>query len=244
MVQIKIDPSIQSSETHSQLNAYGIQVSEASKWSLAKSKSDNWMIVDSEKRKLEIDFDTNKHDYNRSHKGSGELIARSLGIKEDIKNVVDLSAGLGIDAVLLAQIGFQVTSVERCPILIFLLHEAQKKTTRKEVKGINWILSDSKKFLTDYKLESPTSCYFDPMYPEKKKTALPRQEMVIFRELVGQDTDAESTLKLALQKGFVRTSVKRPVKAEELIEKPDYHLASKLIRFDIYYPRQTTGAKL
>ena len=244
MVQIKIDPSIQSSEIQSQLNAYGIQVSDTSKWILTKSKSDNWMIVDSEKRKLEIDFDTNKHDYSRSHKGSGELIARSLGIKEDIKNVVDLSAGLGIDAVLLAQIGFQVISVERCPILVFLLHEAQKKTTRKEVKGINWVLSDSKNFLTDYKLEGPTSCYFDPMYPEKKKTALPRQEMVIFRELVGQDPDAEATLKLALQKGFVRTSVKRPVKAEELIEKPDYHLASKLIRFDIYYPRQTTGAAL
>lgn len=243
MVQIKIDPSFQSPEIQSQLAAYGIQVSETSKWCLTKSKTDNWMIVDSEKRKLEIDFDMNKHDYNRSHKGSGELIARSLGIKEDIKNVVDLSAGLGIDAVLLAQIGFKVTSVERCPILIFLLHEAQKKTIRKEVKAINWVLGDSRIFLTDYKLEGPTSCYFDPMYPEKKKTALPRQEMVIFRELVGQDNDAEVTLTLAIKKGFVRTSVKRPLKAEVLIAGPDYQLASKLIRFDIYYPRKTTGAK-
>lgn len=244
MVQIKIDPSFLSDEIISKLDAYGIQNVENSKWLLTQSKIGNWIIVDSDKRKLEIDFDSNKHDYNRNHKGSGELIARSLGIKEDIKTVVDLSAGLGIDAVLLAQIGFKVVSVERCPILIFLLHEAQKKTQRKEIKEITWILSDSRIFLTDYKIKEPTSCYFDPMYPEKKKTALPRQEMVIFRELVGTDGDADSTLKLAVKKGFVRTSVKRPVKAEVLLEAPDFQLASKLVRFDVYYPRPSKGAKL
>lgn len=238
MVQINLDPKYSSDEIASHLDEhYGIQVKENAEWNLTKSKNDNWMLVDSASRKLEIDFDLNKHDYHRTHKGSGELIARALGIKDNIKNVIDLTAGLGIDAVFLAQLGFSVISIERNPILVFLLHEAQKKTQRPEVKSIQWKLADSRIFLTDYTLSQPTSCYFDPMYPEKKKSALPRQEMVIFRELVGADADAQGTLQLAVQKGFVRTAVKRPLKAEVLLESPDFQLSSKLVRYDIYYPR-------
>ncbi len=238
MVQIKLDQRYFSDEVASYLDEqYGIQVKEKAEWTLTKSKNDNWMLVDSALRKLEIDFDLNKHDYQRTHKGSGELIARALGIKDNIKNVVDLTAGLGIDAVFLSQLGFNVISIERNPVLVFLLHEAQKKTLRPEVRSIQWKLADSRIFLTDYQISQPTSCYFDPMYPEKKKSALPRQEMVIFRELVGADTDAQGTLQLAVQKGFVRTAVKRPLKAEVLLESPDFQLSSKLVRYDIYYPR-------
>ena len=238
MVQINLDQKFFSKEISSQLDEqYGIQIKETSAWTLTKSKNDNWMLTDSASRKLEIDFDLNKHDYQRTHKGSRELIARALGIKDQIKNVVDLTAGLGIDAVFLARLGFKVTSVERNPILVFLLHEAQKKTLSAEVKSIKWVLADSRIFLTDYQITEPTSCYFDPMYPDKKKSALPRQEMVIFRELVGADADGPGTLQLALQKGFVRTAVKRPLKAEVLLEAPDFQLSSKLVRYDIYYPR-------
>ncbi len=243
MVQIKVDASVQSDDLSLQLNSYGIRIADDSKWCLKKSLENNWQIVDLENRKLQIDFDLNKHDYQRTHRGSGELIARALGIKENIKQVVDLSAGLGIDAVLLSQLGFEVTSIERNPLLVFLLQEAQKKTQRTEIKKIKWILSDAAVFLNDLHLKVPTSCYFDPMYPEKKKTALPRQEMVIFRELIGADDDAKTILSKALQKGFVRTAVKRPVKAEVLLERPDFQLASKLVRFDIYYSRALTGVK-
>ncbi len=237
MVQLKVDPSFLSQELILQLDAIEIQVSEKSNWYLTKSKESNWLLSDFHNRKLEIDFDRNKKDYQRLHKGSGELIARALGIKEKIRSVVDLTAGLGIDAVLLAQIGFQVTSIERNPILYFLLQEAQKKTQNSVIKKINWILSDSKSFLDKFKITDSVSCYFDPMYPDKKKSALPRQEMIIFRELVGNDLDAAVTLELALKKGFYRTVVKRPVKAELLMEAPDFKLASKLVRFDVYYPQ-------
>ena len=243
MVQLKVDSSFLSKDLTAQLDQLGVTVSDDAKFYLTQSKDKNWLLIDSEKRKLEIDFDLNKHDYHRTHKGSGELIARALGVKEHIKKVVDLTSGLGIDAVLLAQIGFEVTSIERNPILYFLLQEAQKKTQRKEIQNIKWILGDSRIYLTDYKVTEPTSCYYDPMYPEKKKSALPRQEMVIFRELVGSDDDSLSTLKLAVHKGFNRTAVKRPVKAEVILEAPDFQLTSKLVRFDIYYPRPLPGVE-
>lgn len=241
MVQIKVDSSLHSKELFYKLETLGIQISENACWLLTKSNNGNWLLIDSEKRKLEIDFDQNRLDYQRIHKGSGELIARSLGIKENVKNIIDLTAGLGIDAVFLAQIGFKVTSIERNPVLIFLLREAQKKTQCPKIKMIDWVFSDSKVFLKNYKFLAQTSCYFDPMYPEKKKSALPRQEMVIFRELVGSDEDASTTLALAAGKGFSRTVVKRSVKAPLLLERPDFQLTSKLIRYDVYYPRSTIG---
>ena len=237
MVQIKLDPSVESPEVISQIESHDIQISQEARWTLTKSKNDNWVLLDDEKRKLEIDFDNDTADYQRTHKGSGELIARALGIKHQIKNVIDLTAGLGIDAVFLAQLGFKVTSIERNPILVFLLKEAQKKTKREEVKSIRWVGADARIFLTDYKITEPTSCYFDPMFPEKKKSALPRQEMVIFREIIGSDEDAFSTLQMAVHQGFVRTVVKRPVKADVILEGPDFQLTSKLVRYDIYYPR-------
>lgn len=54
-----------------------------------------------------------------------------------MNHILDLTAGLGIDAVFLSQLGFQVTSIERNPLLVFLLQEAQKKTNREEIKKLN-----------------------------------------------------------------------------------------------------------
>ena len=78
--------------------------------------------------------------------------------------------------------------------------------------------------------------YFDPMFPEKQKSALPRQEMVFFKELVGSDSDADAVLKKAIASGSAkRVVVKRPLKAPLLGNlKPQAFVAGKLVRFDIY----------
>ena len=146
MVQIKVDASFFSKELSSELELLGVTVSDRSKFYLTQSKDKNWLLLDSEKRKLEIDFDLNKHDYNRTHKGSGELMARALGVKDKIKKVVDLTSGLGIDAVLLSQIGFEVTSIERNPLLYFLLKRAQEKSVRKEIQNQQVILNQKVTF--------------------------------------------------------------------------------------------------
>ncbi len=239
MVQVALDPEIESKEIRSQLAEYNIQESSQASWILTRSKEDNLTVVDVDGRRLEIDFDRQVADYKRTHRGSGEPLAKALGFKKDVRNVVDLTAGLGIDAVFLAQIGFRVTSLERNPLLIFLLHAAQKKTQRPEIKNIKWIYSDAKSFLQNYQLPARTSCYFDPMYPEKKKAALPRQEMVVFRQMVGADVDARDTLRVALEKEFTRTVVKRPLKGEVLVDKPNFQLTSKLIRYDVYLPHMS-----
>ncbi len=186
-----------------------------------------------------IDFDNNKKDYFRkSPKGGQELLTKAIAGDKKLKNVLDLSAGLAIDAVFLSQNGFQVTALERNPQLYRMLCSALEKTCREDLKNLRFILGDSKKFL----IELPEDhlyqvAYFDPMYPEKKKSALPRKEMQIFRQLVGNDDDGAEVLRLALGKNFQRIVVKRPIKAEPLLPQVVHSFKGNSVRFDLYIQR-------
>jgi 16S rRNA (guanine1516-N2)-methyltransferase len=117
-----------------------------------------------------------------------------------------------------------------------MLVEAQKLSTRPEVKTIRFINENSLNVLSrlsqaDLKKQS---FYFDPMFPETKKDALPKKEMQIFRELVGLDLDSVDVVKRAAEVKVARLVIKRPRKAEPLFEKPRYFLEGRLIRYDVY----------
>jgi 16S rRNA (guanine1516-N2)-methyltransferase len=183
---------------------------------------------------LKYDFDNNRIDYNRSQIGKKEPLARALGIEKGVKNVLDLSMGLAVDSVFLSQLGFQVTSLERNGLLHFLALEGQKISSRPVVRSIQFLHSEALSYLQSHSLAPQISIYFDPMFPEKKKSALPRQEMQFFKKLVGADEDAAEVLKLAIEKNVNRVVVKRPVKAEPLWGKPSHQLKTKLVRYDVY----------
>ncbi len=192
-------------------------------------------LVDSKRRILEIDF--LKDHLNYQHKeirGKNELLAKALGYSKGARRVLDLSAGLGIDAVFMTQLGFQVTSVERSKLLFVLLDEALKKAPVLQSK-LRFVSADSYEYL-----RSPESSreidaiFFDPMYPHKKKTALPKQEMVVFRELVGNDEDASMVLEAALRWPVSRVVVKRPKGAKELLSGVRHAYEGKVVRYDVY----------
>ncbi|MFN9066563.1 MAG: class I SAM-dependent methyltransferase, partial [Bdellovibrionales bacterium] len=183
---------------------------------------------------LQYDFDNNRIDYSRNQIGKKEPLVRALGIEKGIQKVLDLSMGLAIDSVLLSQLGFQVTSLERNGILHFLAIEGQKVSLRPEVQRIQFVHSQAASYLESQNLLLDCSIYFDPMFPEKKKAALPRQEMQFFKKLVGADEDAAQVLKLALEKNVNRVVVKRPIKAEPLWGIPSHQLKTKLVRYDVY----------
>ncbi len=195
------------------------------------------LLKDQEGRKLEIDFDKNHLDYQRrGHRGKNEMIAKALGVAKGVRRVLDLSVGLGVDSVFLSQLGFQVTGVERSPALYLLLKEAFAKTHKPELQNYSLICSDGLSFLKERKNSiTVDAIYFDPMYPHKKnKTALPKQEMVVFRDLVGDDSDASEVLKAALTWPVRRVVVKRPLKAEELLPGVAHAFEGKVVRYDTY----------
>lgn len=187
-------------------------------------------IFDQEGRKFKIDFQGDITNYHKVKSSvNKEPLAKALGSGHKGFKLLDLSAGLGVDSVFLHQLGFKVTAVERNPLVYMAL-----KIASEYLPGIEFIYSDSLKFLETVLPEQFDVSYFDPMFPKKKKSALPKQEMVFFKNLVGHDEDAINIVNLAIEKKlFKRFVVKRPLTADSF-KKPAGSIEGKIIRYDIY----------
>ncbi|MBC7743045.1 MAG: class I SAM-dependent methyltransferase [Bdellovibrionaceae bacterium] len=193
------------------------------------------IIYDMAGNKFSIDFNENRINYHKKKSTiKSEILSRALGAGRAGLRVLDISAGLAIDTVFLAQLGYQVTALERNPLIFLALQRAYEQCTEGFKINIKFFHASAIYFLNTNS-EIFDVIYFDPMFPEKTKSALPRQEMVFFKSLVGNDSDAVAVLKQCVRrKGLNRVVVKRPLKAPVLGLKPHSHVDGKLIRFDIY----------
>lgn len=192
------------------------------------------LVQDNEGRKMRIDFIKDRSTYHKVKKGlQSEPLSRALGGGKKGLRLVDFSAGLGVDAIFLSQLGFQVTAVERNPIVFMCLKLAWLQLPEEKQKQVQFEFSSAQKFIQSTTSEFDVG-YFDPMFPAKAKSALPKQEMVIFKELVGADPDSEEVVASILQANKLkRLVVKRPLSAVPLM-KPQGQIEGKIIRYDIY----------
>ncbi len=188
-----------------------------------------------------IDFLSGKTQYRLLHGGGcQQLLARAVGLrkKKDI-TICDISAGFGQDALQLAALGAEVTMLERSPIVWALLADAWTRAQQHpKIRALRWklIQTDAKSFLQTLTPDQyPQVIYFDPMFPERKKSALVKKEMRILRQIVGEDADAGEILELALKVAKNRVVVKRPRLASIIPGTiPSFQMQGQSSRFDIY----------
>jgi 16S rRNA (guanine1516-N2)-methyltransferase len=77
--------------------------------------------------------------------------------------------------------------------------------------------------------------YLDPMFPQRRKTALVKKEMRFFQDIVGSDADSHDLLRAALRVSRRRVVVKRPIMGGYLGELvPDHSISGKTTRYDVY----------
>ena len=169
--------------------------------------------------------------YRRATTSRRQPIARAVGLKRGRPTVVDATAGLGRDTMVLAFLGCAVTAVERSPILGVMLRDGLERAAQ-EAEGqgelervlrnrIRLIIGDAREVLTQLPAqEAPEVVYLDPMFPPKKKTALPKKEMRVLRRLVGDDPDAGMLLETARRVARARVVVKRTPHAPLLAPAP------------------------
>lgn len=190
-------------------------------------------------RPIEVDFTAARTDIHGQRGWRQHLIAKAVGIKSGGRpKVLDVTAGLGRDALTLASIGCQVTMIERSSVMAALLKDALARLPEEgrgkhlqliEADAIQWLQSQAQPKEYDV-------IYIDPMHPEREKTALVKKEMRIVRSLVGADSDSASLLEMGLQMARKRVVVKRGRHSERLTGvEPSRELLGKSIRFDIYY---------
>ncbi|MFA6408822.1 MAG: class I SAM-dependent methyltransferase [Gammaproteobacteria bacterium] len=196
-----------------------------------------------------INFNDKRLLYRCSSKATPELLLKALGVKRNAEfaslgyKILDLTAGLGQDSYVLARAGCVVTMLERSNAVAALLEDALKHLKKDPeycALPLGLIHIDSEAYLhkllqSEDRSNFPDAVYIDPMFPEKRKTALPKKEMRILRELVGDDTDSDALLPLALQVAKKRVVVKRPRLAPFLNnKKPNFSLTGQSSRFDVY----------
>lgn len=180
----------------------------------------------------------------RRNKGGGELIVKAVSGSKDIKpSVLDVTAGLGRDCFVLASWGYDVTALERSPVVFSLLEDGLERARllgdadlRSVVQRLQIVHTDAIPYLNERATSNPPDVVvIDPMFPPSKKSALVKKEMRAFHYVVGPDHDGSLLLEAALRAATYRVVVKRPKKAEFLAgEKPNFSLEGKAIRFDIY----------
>lgn len=209
-----------------------------SKFALVKTERGLELKYD-DRLSLFIDFINDKFNYHRKFTSpKTEVFAKALGWNAGSRSVLDLTAGLGIDAVFAAQLGFKVVALERNEAVYALLKDAQERS-QGHIKGdLKFSSANAKDYLATLKIEdAPDTIYYDPMYPHEKKSALPNKNMQVFRELIGTDEAEESIVKLALKTAKNRVVIKRPLKAPFVLANPNLQLKGKLVRYDVYFAK-------
>ena len=177
--------------------------------------------------------------------GRGQAIAKAMGIKSGITpRVLDTTAGLAADAFVLATLGCPLTLIERSPVIACLIDNAIERASLSEnfqtilKQGFEVINCDANDYIR-HRLATgkpaPDVIYIDPMYPERKKSALVKKDMQILQHLHGKADNTAELLENALLYAGKRVVVKRPIHAEAVSSRtPDTCIKSKKTRYDIY----------
>ncbi len=195
---------------------------------------------------IHVDFVGGKNNHRRLHGGGkGQDLARAIGFNK-ISNptVLDLTAGMGGDAFVLATLGAKVTLIERNPVIHALLLDAFQRATLSADAELLAIFSrmrlkheDAREMLQNLD-DKPDVIYIDPMFPVRTKSAQVKKAMQFFHAIVGADSDSESLLLNALTVAKKRIVVKRPRLAEKLTTRvqPACDITGKSTRYDVSLP--------
>lgn len=152
-------------------------------------------------------------------------------------SVLDATAGMGEDALLLAAYGFDVTLYERDEAIYKLLDDTLKRAeTDADLSGViskmTLYYEDSIKAMSELKTK-PDVVYLDPMFPKRTKSGLVKKKFQLIHELEKPCEDERELLEAALNCALTRVVIKRPLKGEYLAGvKPDYSIEGSTVRYD------------
>ncbi len=198
---------------------------------------------------LNIDLTGGTRGYRQARAAqSREDLVRSLGRLPRGSQILDASAGLGRDALVLAAWGFEVLALERNPVLAALLADALERASAHEalrapLARVDLQQGDVRQWLSGHGRVFDAAV-FDPMFPPRRKNAQVKKDMRVLHRLLGADADSDAPETLAVLLRHVRHSVvvKRPLHAPCLGDlKPARSLRGRSTRFDVYLPKVPAG---
>lgn len=189
---------------------------------------------------ISADFESGSTGYRRRQAPGKELLVKAVGGTGAAgQSVLDATAGLGRDAILLATAGFMVTLVERSVVVASLLRDALSRAAcsddwslRKAASRMDFHEGDAIEWMRNHQVDV---VYLDPMFPPRRKSARVRKEMHLLGKLLADDGTGDGLLEPALEAATRRVVVKRPRLAPCLADcEPDWQITGRSGRFDVY----------
>lgn len=212
-------------------------VNELKRAGLELRRDADGLILEGDGMRLRASFDDMKRRLLHG-KLNGELLVRAARLKGiEEPTLVDATAGLGPDSLLLAAAGFSVTLIECNPVIAAMLVDAIERARRDpelaDAAGrMRVIEGNSLKVLRDLSMP-PDVVYLDPMFPGRSKSAAVKKKFQLLHRLEMPCEDEMTLLEAARAAHPRKIVIKRPVKGPHLAGvKPDYTLRGKAVRYD------------
>lgn len=198
------------------------------------------LLLDGKPHQLIFDFIEGEVGFRASRVSkANEIVSKAIGCKPYYRpKVLDATAGMGRDSLIMALLGCEVIMQERNFAIFHLLQNAlarfQQNPDYFEISGKISLL-EKNSIESFEQLSDIDVIYLDPMFPVRKKSALVKKEMRLFKLLAGEDPDADNLLENALKSNIKRVVVKRPKGAPFLAnKKPNHEIVAKKFRYDVY----------
>lgn len=193
-------------------------------------------------RKIATDVVRDTAGYGKPLRGKQELIAKACGLTGKSAVVLDATMGLGQDTWTLARLGCQVIACEQEPLLFHLFQKsleiAKKDPRAREIADRIQVYNQPAQEFLKSSAEKIQAIYLDPMFPDLKKSALPKIEMQLLRDWLGHGAEQDEEL-LKVARAYpgdekLRVVVKRPLKSPVLAPDFFHQFKGKTIRYDAY----------
>jgi 16S rRNA (guanine1516-N2)-methyltransferase len=204
-------------------------------------KGPQWTLIDlyGEKPALTVDF-SRPALASRRRKVSirAELLIKAINQGPGAR-VLDMTAGLGTDAFILAAYGHQVVMLERSKTVYLLTQNGLDRAA--ENPSLKPIVERMLLYHWDSTIPFAAAKGFDaaivdPMFEAKKKNALSKGEMQMLQSFIGKGAELTPFLSAASQLGIKRSIVKRP-RSDRLVHhdpRPVYQLEGRRSRLDVF----------
>ncbi len=174
---------------------------------------------------------------------NGEMLVKAARLKglDCTPVVLDATAGMGEDSLLLAAVGHEVYLFEKDPVIAALLEDAlirgaEIPELKEIVARMHLTGGDSMEAMRSGTIKADV-IYLDPMFPARSKSGLIKKKFQLLQQLEQPCNDEEALLDAALQAEPKRIVIKRPAKGPYLAgKKPSYTIAGKAIRYDCIVP--------
>ncbi len=144
-------------------------------------------------------------------------------------SILDCTAGLGRDGILLSRLGFNVTMIEKNPLLVLIIKNYLSKNKHIKSKllygdSLSFVRLANKQF--DY-------IYIDFMF-EKKNNSKPSKYDLFLRSINYNESNKLYFIDEMISYCKKRLIVKEPIKSQSDINNHDFEIKTKLIKYKIF----------